>query len=192
MLSPVQRFLLQLWRRVPRLIRRWIVRLVAPSYTIGAACVIERDDGALLLVRVVYRDGWGLPGGLVNRREDIDACAQREVREETGLAVDLVGEPAVVVDARPQRVDVIYKARPADGADPDAVWPRSPEVRDVRWFPANALPQLQPEAVSGLVALARSEMPRGSGRLPVTPIGSPSATRATGGTGQHPPMSSSG
>jgi 8-oxo-dGTP diphosphatase len=182
-LARVQRFLLQLWRRVPRPIRRWIVRLVAPSYTIGAACVIERDDGALLLVRVVYRDGWGLPGGLVNRREDIDACARREVREETGLAVDLVGEPAVVVDARPQRVDVIYKARPAHGADPDAARPRSPEVSDVRWFPASALPQLQPEAVGGLVALARSEAPRGSGRLPVTPIGSPSATRATGGTG---------
>jgi 8-oxo-dGTP diphosphatase len=179
----VQRFVLLVWRRVPRPIRRWIVRLLAPSYTIGAACAIERDDGALLLVRVVYRDGWGLPGGLINRREDIDSCARREVREETGLAVDLVGEPAVVVDARPQRVDVIYKARPAHGADPEAVRPRSPEVSDVRWFPANALPQLQPEAVGGLVALARSEVPRGSGRLPVTPIGSPSTTRATGGTG---------
>ena len=183
MLARVQTFLLQLWRRVPRPIRRWIVRLVAPSYTIGAACVIEREDGALLLVRVVYRDGWGLPGGLVNRREDIDSCARREVREETGLAVELVGEPAVVVDARPQRVDVIYKARPVHGADPDAVGPRSPEVSDVRWFQANALPQLQPEAVGGLVALARSEVPRGSGQLPVTPIGSPSVTRATGGTG---------
>jgi 8-oxo-dGTP diphosphatase len=79
-LVKVQRFVLRVWRRVPRPIRRWIVRLIAPSYTIGAACVIERDDGALLLVRVVYRDGWGLPGGLINRREDIDSCARREVR----------------------------------------------------------------------------------------------------------------
>jgi 8-oxo-dGTP pyrophosphatase MutT (NUDIX family) len=179
----VQRLLLLVWRRVPRPIRRWTVRLVAPSYTIGAACVIERDDAELLLVRVVYRDGWGLPGGLINRREDIGACARREVREETGLAVDLVGEPAVVVDARPQRVDVIFKARPAPYADPDAVEPRSPEVSDVRWFPANALPQLQPEAVSALVALARSEVPRGSGPLPVMPIESGRATRATGGAG---------
>jgi len=177
----VHRFLLQLWRRVPRQIRRWIVRLVAPSFTVGAACAIEREDGALLLVRLVYRNGWGLPGGLINRHEEIDSCARREVQEETGLAVDLVGEPAVVVDARPQRIDVAYKARPAHGADPDAVEPRSPEVSDVRWFPANALPQLQPEAVSALVALARSGVPRGSGPLPVTPIGSRSATPATGG-----------
>jgi 8-oxo-dGTP diphosphatase len=179
----VQRFLLQVWRRVPRLVRRWIVRLVAPSFTVGAACAIEREDGALLLVRLVYRNGWGLPGGLINRREEIDSCARREVQEETGLAIDLQGEPSVVVDTQPQRIDVVYRARPAHGADPDAVEPRSPEVSDVRWFPANALPQLQPEAVSALVALARSDVPRGSGPLPVMPIGSPSATRATGGAG---------
>jgi 8-oxo-dGTP diphosphatase len=66
-LAGVQRVLLLVWRRVPRLVRRWIVRLAAPSFTVGAACVIERDDGALLLVRLVYRDGWGLPGGLIKR-----------------------------------------------------------------------------------------------------------------------------
>lgn len=176
----IQKFLLQVWRRVPVWVRRWIVRLFAPSFTVGAACAIEREDGALLLVRVVYRNGWGLPGGLVNRREDIGACARREVREETGLGIDLVGEPAVVVDARPQRIDIVYRARPADGADADSVEPRSPEVSDVRWFPAGALPELQPEAVSALVALARSDAPRGSGPLPVTPIGGPDVTRATG------------
>ena len=184
MLVRVQRFLLQLWRRVPRPFRRWIVRLVAPSFTVGAACVIERDDGALLLVRVVYRDGWGLPGGLINRREDIDACARREVREETGLVVDLVGEPAVVVDARPQRIDVVYKARPAHGADPDAVRPCSPEVSDVRLVPRQ---RIAAAATRGRRRRwwrwPESGVPRGSGRLPVTPIGSPSATRATGGAG---------
>jgi 8-oxo-dGTP diphosphatase len=182
-LARVQTFLLQLWRRVPRPIRRRIVRLIAPSFTVGAVCAIEREDGALLLVRLVYRSGWGLPGGLVNRREEIDSCARREVEEETGLAIDLEGEPSVVVDTEPQRIDVVFRGRPVPGADPDAVEPRSPEVSEVRWFPANALPQLQPEAVSALAALARSEVPRGSGRLPVTPIGSPSATRAIGGTG---------
>jgi 8-oxo-dGTP diphosphatase len=182
-LARVQRFLLQLWRRVPRRIRRWIVRLVAPSYTIGGVCAIEREDGAVLLVRLVYRSGWGLPGGLIKRHEEIDSCARREVEEETGLAIDLEGEPSVVVDTEARRIDVVFRGRPAPGADPDAVEPRSPEVSDVRWFPANALPELQPEAVSALVALARSEVPRGSGRLPVTPIGSPSATQATGGSG---------
>ncbi|HEX5946544.1 MAG TPA: hypothetical protein VFY82_09715, partial [Acidimicrobiales bacterium] len=61
MIAATQRALLRVWRRIPRLMRRWIVRVIAPSFTVGAACVIERDDGAILLVRLVYRNGWGLP-----------------------------------------------------------------------------------------------------------------------------------
>jgi ADP-ribose pyrophosphatase YjhB (NUDIX family) len=188
----VQRLLLLLWRRVPRLVRRWIVRLIAPSFTVGANCLIQREDGALLLVRVVYANGWGLPGGLVNRREDIDACARREVREETGLVVDLIGEPSVVVDPVPQRIDIVYRARPAGGADPRAVEPRSPEVSDVRWFATDALPELQPEAVSALVAVARSDVPRAWGPLPVTSIDSANASGKTRSGRRRPPVRFSG
>ena len=156
MVNGVQRALLRLWRHVPRRLRRWVVRIAAPSFTVGAACVVERDDGQILLVQLTYRNGWGLPGGLIKRREDVGACARREVGEEVGLDVELVGEPAVVVDARPQRVDVVFRARPADGADPGAAAPCSPEIREVRWFPADELPTLQHEAVSALVALASS------------------------------------
>jgi 8-oxo-dGTP pyrophosphatase MutT (NUDIX family) len=152
----VQRLLLQVWRWIPRVARRWILRIIAPSYTVGAACVIQRDDGAVLLVRLVYRDGWGLPGGLIKRHEDVADCACREVDEEVGLAVTLTSEAAVVVDSRPQRVDVVFWARPAPGADPNAVWPRSPEIREVRWYPAGELPTLQHETVSALGALAAS------------------------------------
>jgi 8-oxo-dGTP diphosphatase len=155
-LAGVQRVLLLVWRRVPRLVRRWIVRLAAPSFTVGAACVIERDDGALLLVRLVYRDGWGLPGGLIKRSETVADCARREVTEEVGLDVELTSEPAVVVDTRPQRVDVVFRARPAPGCDPKTAAPRSVEIREVRWFPVDGLPDLQHETVSALAALAAS------------------------------------
>jgi 8-oxo-dGTP diphosphatase len=155
-LAGVQRVLLLVWRRVPRLVRRWIVRLAAPSFTVGAACVIERDDGALLLVRLVYRDGWGLPGGLIKRSETVADCARREVTEEVGLDVELTSEPAVVVDTRPQRVDVVFRARPVPGCDPETAAPRSVEIREVRWFPVDGLPDLQHETVSALAALAAS------------------------------------
>jgi ADP-ribose pyrophosphatase YjhB (NUDIX family) len=151
------------WRRLPRLVRRWIVRAAAPSFTVGAACVIERGDGAILLVRLVYRDGWGLPGGLIKRNEDVAECARREVREEVGLPVELSGPPAVVVDSRPQRVDVVFRAQPAPGSDPAAAQPRSPEIREVRWFTADELPALQHETVSALAALAATVL---AGREP--------------------------
>jgi len=155
-LDRLQTLLLLTWRRLPRPARRLIVRVMAPSFTVGAVCLIEREDGRVLLVRQVYRNGWGVPGGLIKRGEDVGSCARREVLEEVGLRIELVGEPAVVVDAPPQRVDVAYRARLAPGAEPDAISPRSPEIREVGWFGLDELPQLQHEAVSALAALARA------------------------------------
>lgn len=154
----MQRALLRVWRRVPRRVRQWIVRAVSPSFTVGAACVIERGDGSILLVRLSYREKWGLPGGLLKRHEDVANCARREVREEIGLDVALVSEPAVVVDSRPQRVDVVFRARPAADADPATATPRSVEILDVGWFPAGDLPPLQHEAMTALMALASSAL----------------------------------
>ena len=137
------------------------MRVVAPTFTVGAMCFIERGDGDLLLVRHVYRDRWGVPGGLLSAGEDAGDGARREVLEEVGLAIDLVGEPRVVVDAEPRRVDIIYQARPAAGADPDAVAPGSPEISETRWFSREDLPELQHETVAALVALARAESAAG-------------------------------
>lgn len=147
--------MLRLYRRLPVWGRRRVVRTIAPSFTVGAMCFIERADGRILLVRHVYRNRWGVPGGLLQRREEPDVGARREVREEVGLDIELLGEPRVVVDAEPQRVDLVYRARPADGADPDAVAPGSPEILEVAWFATDALPELQHETAQAFVTLAR-------------------------------------
>ncbi len=147
---------LRLYKRLPTFGRRLIVRTIAPSFTVGSMCVIERDDGDVLLVRHVYRNRWGVPGGLLKRGEDAADAACREVLEEVGLRIELVGEPAVVIDAEPQRVDVVFRAKPADGVDGDDSAPGSPEILEARWFPAAALPALQHETATAFVALARA------------------------------------
>lgn len=147
---------LRLYRRLPVGARRFVVRRVAPGFTVGAMCIVERNDGALLLVRHSYRRRWGVPGGLLEKHEEPADAARREAVEEVGLEVELTGEPAVVVDAEPRRVDIVFRARPADGADPEVVHPVSPEILEVRWFPLDALPELQHETSGALVALARS------------------------------------
>ena len=165
MSARLHRFALRCYQRLPVLGRRWVVRTVAPSYTVGAMCIIERTDGALLFVRHSYRSRWGVPGGRLNRREDPAEAARREVWEEVGLEVELLGEPAVVVDAVPQRVDLVYRARPVPGADLAAVGPVSAEIAEVRWFAPDELPELQFETSGALMALARARRDPGPGRV---------------------------
>lgn len=150
---------LAVFSRLPVRVRRAAVRAIAPSFTVGSMCIIERDNGDILFVRLSYRGRWGVPGGLLKRGEHADVAARREVLEEVGVDVEVVGEPAVVVDAAPQRVDVVYRARVI--GDPDAARPASPEISEVRWFPREQLPELQPETVTAIVALARGESPSG-------------------------------
>lgn len=156
MILTLHRALLRVYRSLPTLPRRWIVRTLAPSFTVGAICFIERPDGALLFVRTAYRERWGVPGGLLKRGEDPAAAARREVLEEVGLAIELIGEPTLVVDPIPQRVDIVYRARPLAHADLGEMRPGSPEIVEARWFPPDELPELQFEAANALVALARS------------------------------------
>ncbi|MEJ7583219.1 MAG: NUDIX domain-containing protein [Acidimicrobiales bacterium] len=156
MSQPVLRVLLRVYRRLPRLGRRWAVRIIAPSFTVGSMCIIQRDDGAILLVRHLYRRNWGVPGGLLSRGENAQEAARREVWEEVRLRLELVGEPAVVVDPEPQRVDIIFRARPAAGFDLDTIAPASAEILEARWFPEADLPVLQYETACGFRALARA------------------------------------
>jgi ADP-ribose pyrophosphatase YjhB (NUDIX family) len=136
-------WLLRVFRVLPRRVRLRVVHTLSPTFTVGAVCVIERESGAVLLVRHSYRRRWGLPGGLLERGEEVDAGARREAVEEVGLEVELEGEPAVVVDPDARRVDVVFRARPVAGADLDAVVPRSPEVVE-----ATARPVARPASAS--------------------------------------------
>jgi ADP-ribose pyrophosphatase YjhB (NUDIX family) len=130
---------------------------------VGAICVIERADGALLLVRNSYRPGWGFPGGFLKRGESPDEGARRETREEIGVDIVLDPNPKVVVEAGTRRVDVIFTGRPAAAGAGDAPRPRSPEILEVRWFPATELPDLQAEAASAMLEIGRAHLKRDDG-----------------------------
>jgi 8-oxo-dGTP diphosphatase len=147
--------LLRIFGKLPRRFRRLLVRLGSPKYTVGSICIIQRDDGAFLFVRHTYWKLWGTAGGLAKRRERPELAAVRETMEEVNLSIELVGEPAVVVDPDVHRVDVVFLARPAPGADLEEVRPSSPEIEAFAWFHSHELPRLQSETISALRALER-------------------------------------
>jgi 8-oxo-dGTP pyrophosphatase MutT (NUDIX family) len=140
---------------LPRRFRRVLIRAGSPKYTVGAICIVRRRDGAILLARQSYTTRWGTPGGLAKRGERPELAAVRETMEEVNLPIELVGEPAVVVEPAPRRVDVVFLARPAVGAPLDDVRPSSPEITAIGWFRPDDLPELQAETATALVALAR-------------------------------------
>lgn len=96
------------FRRTPAPIRRAVVRAATPGFTVGAVVAITHGDRVLFL-RQPHRDGWSLPGGLLDRGESAADAVVREVREETGLRIE-VGIPLTCqVNSPLHRVDVIYR-----------------------------------------------------------------------------------
>lgn len=55
----------------------------------SVAAIIRSGDGAVLLQRRSDNGLWGLPGGSVEIGESVSVAIVREVREETGLVVEV-------------------------------------------------------------------------------------------------------
>jgi 8-oxo-dGTP diphosphatase len=117
--------------------------------------VTRAGDGGAPEILVVHRpryDDWSLPKGKAEDGESDEACALREVEEETGLACTLGEEVAVTryTDARGRPKRVRYFAMtPRDGAE---AAPRN-EIDAVRWLQyARAIERLSYERDRDLVA----------------------------------------
>src|SRR3954466_1658860 len=107
-LSGPRRVALRIFRALPRPLRILAVRIIAPGHTVGALCFLERDDGRVLLLRQYHRDGLTLPGGLLNRGEDPGRAVVREVREETGIVVEVDMPFATLVAPGSRRGDGLF------------------------------------------------------------------------------------
>ena len=85
---------------------------------IRAAGGIVVRDGEILIVHRPKYDDWSLPKGKCKRNESDEACALREVEEETGYACEVVrplGESRYRVLAG-RKVVRWFLMRPLDGA----------------------------------------------------------------------------
>ncbi|TWP34212.1 NUDIX hydrolase [Leekyejoonella antrihumi] len=98
----------RIFRRIPPGPSHAIIRMTAPTFSVGAIALIEWD-GRVLALRQSHRTGMSLPGGLVNRGEQPAQAVTREVREETGLRIDPGDVCATVFDTRARHIDVIFR-----------------------------------------------------------------------------------
>ncbi|MBV9290842.1 MAG: NUDIX domain-containing protein [Frankiales bacterium] len=142
-----------LFRRLPGSLRRAVIHLLTPSYTVGAVAVLRRTDGRVAFVDQRHSPGWALPGGLLARHEPAASALVRELSEELGLELDpsTLPVPHASVNARVRRVDVVYLLDVPDSTkllgDDDA------EVLRTGWFGLDALPELSEPTVDILRAV---------------------------------------
>ncbi|RFM28131.1 NUDIX hydrolase [Deminuibacter soli] len=122
----------------------------------AAGGLVFNDANELL---VIYRRGkWDLPKGKLDEGETIEACAVREVEEETGLTQLVLGEKiGVTHHAYVQDGDNILKAShwyrmQAPGAQ--KLVPQTEEdIEKIQWINATALPELLKNSYSNIVEI---------------------------------------
>jgi predicted house-cleaning noncanonical NTP pyrophosphatase (MazG superfamily)/8-oxo-dGTP pyrophosphatase MutT (NUDIX family) len=78
------------------------------TFRMATKAFIENEDGEILVVResAEYEEGtnagkWQIPGGRLDPGEKYEEALKREVREETGLEVEL-GDPITLGEWRPE------------------------------------------------------------------------------------------
>ncbi len=93
-----------------------------PSFHLSVKAVLRDAEGGVLLLRrgaqsKANAGKWDFPGGKVNAGEAFDVALRREVLEETGLEITLLGV-AGVAEARigsAHRIFLLLEAKPVDG-----------------------------------------------------------------------------
>lgn len=104
-------------------------------FRIGVFALIFDGERILLGLRRDI-DWWNLPGGGMEVGETVDEALCREVREETGLEVDV--EQLVGVYSKPQKQEIVlaFRCRVIGGT-----LQATEELREIRYFEPDALPQ---------------------------------------------------
>jgi 8-oxo-dGTP pyrophosphatase MutT (NUDIX family) len=128
-----------------------------PKKRVIAHVVVRDTGGRVLLCHVSYKKDLELPGGVVEPDEDPATGALREMEEELGTALPLLG--VLAIDWLPRwegwgdAVEILYDGGVHDPSLIDRLQPDGFEIRAISWHP--------PEKLAGLVS------PLNARRLPM-------------------------
>ena len=126
----------------------------APNSVVPSANVIVvNDDGMILLIRRTDNGNLALPGGGMDLGETITHAAVREVREETGLDVEITGLVGIYTNPHHlieytsdgevrQEFSIVFTARPTGGElatsdeASEVIWANPGDVAGMQMHPS--------------------------------------------------------
>ncbi|MGG1662439.1 NUDIX domain-containing protein [Brevibacillus sp. NRS-1366] len=117
---------------------RWYWKIRKPL-TLGTRVIVTAEQKGVLLIRHTYTAGWYLPGGGVEKGESFFEAARRELREECGIAVELLTLCHLFYSEREGKCDhiALFHAALTGSHHPR----RDPmEVAEMRFFAWDQLP----------------------------------------------------
>jgi ADP-ribose pyrophosphatase YjhB (NUDIX family) len=133
-----------LWGRLPLndRARTAIIWLLSPKFIVGVVGFIRDEEGRVLLLKHTYRRSkpWGLPAGGMRPGESLEECLRREIKEETGLVVEIDHLLSAAAHYDRRLVDMIFACHPVAGSTLADFKPNA-EVSEARYFPPDQLPE---------------------------------------------------
>ena len=110
------------------------------NHLVSVATLVTNDDGMILLVNSPWR-GWEYPGGLIEPGETFQEALHREVREEAGVEIEVLGFVGVCKNIERDVVNIDFVARYVSGEltpsdeSTEVIWAAPDEALDLVTFP---------------------------------------------------------
>ena len=98
------------------------------NHKVSVAALVTNEKGEILLVNSPWR-GWEYPGGLIEPGETFIQALRREIREEAGVEVEVMGFVGICKNVEQDIVNIDFKCRYMGGQ-----LATSDESTEVGWF----------------------------------------------------------
>ena len=110
------------------------------THFVSVAALVTNDLGQILLVKSPWR-GWEYPGGLIEPGETFQEALHREVREESGVEIEITGFVGICKNIERDIVNIDFTARYIGGElrtseeSTEVIWASPEEARKLITFP---------------------------------------------------------
>lgn len=111
-----------------------------PTHFVSVAALVTNENGEILLVKSPWR-GWEYPGGLIEPGETFQEALHREVREESGVEIEITGFVGICKNVEKDIVNIDFTARYLSGEltiseeSTEVIWATPEQAMELITFP---------------------------------------------------------